>query len=162
MQRPKFYNGLVIALFIIPIIISGAKLGNQWIEVGDLLPKEVYEIHYEFDIMNATKDVVIKAFVPESSSRQKITELDNTSREYQADTIKDESGKKVVWQIDNTIEATFQYAFEYQGKAISYDIPSAILIKDKFISEASTFLLPEEHLSHICTCNGCSARRFAA
>ncbi|MEM7103267.1 MAG: 7TM domain-containing protein [Bacteroidota bacterium] len=140
MINSKSYLGAAILLLIIPLASMGLKYHKSAKSVNDLLPKDVYQVTYEFDMSNLGPDAFTKAYLPESNERQAIGPFSHAGDTLDFKALDTEDGIRGIWRTANEQEVVFQLSFEMEGKAIHFDLPSDLGFEASFDETINPFL----------------------
>ena len=115
---------LVSGLFLIlPLIMTGYKYYFNQVSIEDIIPREVYEVTLELDIVDIPNNSYIKTYLPQSDHRQEITNHSWSGDSLCMDKISERSGIIASWEIIDHENILYAYTYEVEGKAVHYNIP---------------------------------------
>lgn len=146
MSAQKIYYYVVIILLTIPLLSATFKFQQQSGSLDDVLPKNVYQVSYEFDMFNLPEEAFVKAYLPQSNGRQIIRPFTNQQDSSQFSTIPTAGGTVGKWEFKNQPDAVFKYDFEVEAKSIAYTLPEPMLYEDHYADSLSTYLMASEYI----------------
>lgn len=142
----KSYKVVVLILFIFPFAIAILKYSHHPIIINDLLPKEIYQVNYHFDISNLEDSFYVKAYLPLNTKRQKISfgEMEGDLLPFTKENKIE--GLRGIWRGNDKEEAVFSYGFQVEGKQLSYDLDKELVFEDNFSDTIKLFLEASEFI----------------
>ena len=125
----------------------GYKLNNGWFQKGAQEAEKNFQVTYSFDYKSPSNDAFqIKAFVPTSNSRQKISNHNNDFQQGQYTRNNLEENTLGVWS-GNSFQAQSKiaYTFDVPGSTTVYEIDDSLMYTD-ILDPFSSHVLPSEYI----------------
>ncbi len=141
-QRIYFYIAMV--LLTIPLVSATIKYKSQKGSLNDVLPKNVYQVSYEFDLFNLPKEAFVKAYLPQSNDRQTIRSFSNFQDSTKFITTKNQDGLQAKWIFRNESDAVFNYEFEVESKSIEFSLSERMPFEDHSSDSLAKYLSATE------------------
>lgn len=140
----KITIGLILVFAIISMSFKIKPISKAY---ETFLPKDVYEVKYQFYSKGKGKKIFIKTYIPESNERQKITQSIEKSSNMNFVIKNENDNKRAIWRTkDKSSFHTVNYSFIFKGKAIQYIIDDDISLNNIDKKGKNDYLKEEEYL----------------
>ncbi|MEM6321497.1 MAG: 7TM domain-containing protein [Bacteroidota bacterium] len=146
MTPKNVYRYVTYALIVLPLVAIIWKYSSNPVTSNGLYPKEIYSLTYEFDLSNLPENTFVKAYLPQTNQRQKVSQPVWKGDTIAYKTLWDDSGKLGWWTTEQVKEAVFQWSVDIEGKQISYELAKNMELESSFPNEISPYLQATEHI----------------
>ncbi|MEL7020643.1 MAG: 7TM domain-containing protein [Bacteroidota bacterium] len=146
MRSNQSYYYIALLLIVLPIALMGWKYSQQPLRLSELLPDVMYRVNYHFQMDELDKEATIKAYVPQNSSHQSITDIRHTGNYKQFHKDTSTFGTRALWDFAPANNIDFSYQFTYAGKAVQYQLPDELPFEHEFLDISPDYLLPSEYI----------------
>ena len=126
MKSKTNLKAVAITITAAAVISIGLKLKPILKNYDQFHPEHVYKVHYNYFFKSGTKDTWVKTFIPNQSSRQRISETkisgDSTLAFHKY--MDKEGNQRAIWSTGNkNAYHTLHYEFLFEGKAQQFTLP---------------------------------------
>ena len=130
--------GMLLMIPLLTVLIKQWSHDYQWQE---LLPKEAYTISYEFDLFRLPEQAYVEAYLPQVSSRQLIHALPSEGDEMNLSLVRNDNGVLARWETMGQEDVVFQHRFEFEGKELSFQLPTVAPLDEYFPDSVEIYRL---------------------
>jgi hypothetical protein len=143
--KPHIIAALVLLIIPVSLITAKVTLGDY--SLRKILPLVTYEVTFNYFFESTGKPVKIRTFLPITQGHQVISEETFHSAVMHLNTSLEEQGQIALWS-GNDVKGVQQlrYSFTFQGKPVSYQIDSTLVIEKKFPVEVEKFTKASKYI----------------
>lgn len=147
MKSNKSFKITLITIIIFALISMGFKIKPIANAYEDFLPKDVYEVKYNFFSKGKGKKIFIKSYAPQSNERQKISKSKQNSIKMDFKILQEGINKRIVWRAkDKSRFHTVNYSFTFKGKAIKFILNDDIPIPKDYKNIDNMYIMEEKYI----------------
>lgn len=140
------YRYFAYALIGASLTCIAWKLKTNDLSFNTLYPKERYRLSYEFDISSLPSKATVKAYLPMTNERQKVSNQDFGGDSLAFHQVSDETGMRGVWTTQEKKEAIFSWSADVEGKFMSFDLEESLPLESAFAPDLTNYLQASEHI----------------
>lgn len=141
------YRVSIYLLIALSFISISWRTYQEDISFSSLIPEKGYKIDYFFLVKSKKEDVFVKAYVPQSTGRQKIFNERFDSPYFTIKYKNNSTGKRAIWRSKDTDNSRFiKYSFTFSGKSASYKISPDIEVPLVYNDEIYKYLEAERYI----------------
>ncbi len=146
MSNKNVHRLIAYLLITLPFFFIVWKFKNHPFKLGELMPKQLFTITYEFDLSTMQDSTFVKAYLPKTNLNQKIGLAKLTGDTLAFNLMETPTGNIGVWKSATEKEVVFQYSFDIANQAIEFELSSDMAFERQFTASIDTFLAPSEHI----------------
>ena len=142
----KSFNITIYILLGLALISIGFKVMPLTETLGGFMPNTIYTVSYNFYIKGNDKKVFVKSYLPESNTRQKISNVEQKYDKMNFKIRQEDENKRGIWRSKSMSKFhSISYDFLFKGKAVQYNIADNLPIETSSILY-SKYVIEEEHI----------------
>ena len=146
MSNKNVHRYIAYLLIALPLFFIVWKFKNHPVKLGELMPKQIYTITYEFDLSAMRDSTFVKAYLPKTKLNQKIGAPTLMGDTLGFSLLTTPTGDIGVWKSGTEKDVVFQYAFDLENQAIEFELTNNMALESQFSATLDIFLAPSEHI----------------
>jgi len=142
--RARAYWALLSAAILIPMALMAYKL--HWLNypLSAIFPVVSYQVDVSMQVDGHGNDIRASTYLPQSNSRQVISEESNTSGQFSLGILQEGLNRRAEWNAEALSgRHIIRYTYSVQGTHVRYDIPSELIIPATYRPELQQYLKEE-------------------